>query len=180
MSDRTPIPLTPSLIGLDSPEFTAISGWPFADPFVDRLLSSDVPRRVHFGSGRIWTYRDPAGRLAGFGTIDVCHDYQHFTAGKAHPYIPLLAVNPTIESLGYGTTIVRHLIDEAALLASRPGECQDILFLDVYTNNAKGIAVYTGCGFACITDAPISDPQEGGKTYIVMAKRVTVAPAQPS
>lgn len=92
--------------------------------------------------------------------------------GRFHPYIPLLAVNPTIKSLGYGTSIVRHLIDEAALLASQ-GVCHDVLFLDVYTTSGKAIQVYTACGFVCVTPEPIPDPQEGGKTYIVMAKRVS-------
>jgi hypothetical protein len=71
MADRPPIPLTPILIGLDSPEFEAISGWPFADPFVRRLLQEDIPQRVQFGNCAIWTYRDPEGRLVGFGTLDV-------------------------------------------------------------------------------------------------------------
>ena len=34
MSDRTPIPLTPALIDLDSPEFETICGWLFADSYV--------------------------------------------------------------------------------------------------------------------------------------------------
>jgi len=85
----------------------------------------------------------------------------------------LLAVNPTITSLGYGTSIVRHLIDEAALLAFQ-GLCHDVLFLDVYTSSVKAISVYSACGFVDITTEPILDTQEGGKTYIVMAKRVAI------
>lgn len=76
--------------------------------------------------------------------------------------------------MGYGTTIVRHLIDEAALLA-RQGSCHDILFLDVYTSNVKAISVYAACGFVDITPAPIPDPQESGKAYIIMARRVAIA-----
>ncbi len=175
MSDRTPIPLTSTPIGLGSPEFVAISGWPYADPFVSRLLRSDIPQRVQFGHCRVWVYRDPEGRLVGFGTIDVCEDYCRYTAGRPHPYIPLLAVNPTIKSLGYGTTIVRHLIDEAALLASRTDGCHDILFLDVYTASVKAIAVYADCGFVPITAEPLRDLQADGLPYIVMAKRVRVS-----
>jgi len=175
MSDFIPIPLTPIPIAIKSSEFQAISGWPFEDPYVARLLQNDIPRRAHFGNCRIWIYRDPQGRLVGFRTLDVCDDYKEYTAGQPHPYIPLLGVNPTIKSLGYGTTIVRHLVDEAALLACRPGGCHDVLYLDVYTSNKKAIAVYTNCGFTPITDNPIPDPQEAGNTYIVMAKRVTIA-----
>ncbi len=176
MSDRTPIPLTPILIDLASREFEAISGWPFADPFVARLLREDIPQRVQFGYCRIWLYRDPDGRLVGFGTLDMCDDCREFTGGKFHPYIPLLAVNPTIKSLGYGTSIVRHLIDEAAVLACQ-SLCHEVLFLDVYTSSVKAIKVYADCGFAEVNPEPIPDPQEGGKTYLVMAKRVAIAPA---
>lgn len=174
MAHGPPIPLTAVLVGLDSSEFHAIASWPFADPFVNRLLQEDVPQRVQFGNCRIWTYRDPDGSLVGFGTLDVCSECAAFTGGKLHPYIPLLAVNPTIKSRGYGTSIVRHLIDEAALLALL-GLCHDVLFLDVYTTSEKAIRVYTECGFATISPEPIPDLQECGKTYIVMAKRISIA-----
>lgn len=175
MSHADPVLLTPVLIGLGSDEFRAISGWPFVDPFVVRLLENDIPQRVQFGNCRIWVYRDPQGRLVGFGTLDVCGDCRQFTAGENHSYIPLLAVNPTIKSQGYGTSIVRHLVDEAALLALQ-GLCHHVLFLDVYTSSVKAIGVYTTCGFHSITPQPIPDPQEGGKTYIVMAKSVAMSP----
>jgi GNAT superfamily N-acetyltransferase len=173
MSKSSPIPLTPVLIGLDSSEFEAISGWPFVDPFVARLLRNDIPQRVQFGNCQIWIYRDPQERLVGFGTLDVCGECREYTGNRDHPYIPLLAVNPTIKSQGYGTSIVRHLIEEAALLAFQ-GLCHDVLFLDVYTSSVKAISVYTACGFADITTEPILDTQEGEKTYIVMAKRVAI------
>ncbi len=173
MAHDSPIPLTPVLVGLNSPEFEAISGWPFADPFVARLLQEDIPQRVQFGNCRIWIYRDPEGRLVGFGTLDVSDECREYAEGRLHPYIPLLAINPTIKSLGYGTSIVRHLSDEAALLAFQ-GLCHDVLFLDVYTTSKKAIQVYEVCGFACVTPEPIPDPVEGGKTYVVMAKRVSI------
>jgi len=177
MSDRSPVPLTPAAIPLGSAEFEAISRWPFVDPFVSRLLRYDIPQRVQFGNCRIWTYREPSGQIVGFGTLDVCNDYGAFTAGRFHLYIPLLAVNPTIKSLGYGTTIIRHLTDEAALLASRPGGCHDVLFLDVYTTSGKAIDLYKAAGFEQITPEPIPDLQEMGKLYLVMAKRVALATA---
>lgn len=168
-----PVPLTPTLIDLDSPEFYAILGWPFADPFVARLLQSDIPQRVQFGDCRIWAYRDPDGRFVGFGTLDVCDECREFTRGQSHPYIPLLARNPTIAGRGYGTGIVRHLIDEAALLVLQR-QCHNVLFLDVYTTSETAIRVYTACGFATISSEPILDPQEDGKSYIIMAKRVSM------
>src|SRR5690349_850202 len=99
MTPHTPIPLSPAPIGLRSPEFAAISGWPYADPFVSRLLAGDIPQRVLYGNCRVWVYRDPQSQMVGFGTLDVCDDYQEYTGGRPHTYIPLLAVNPTIRSL---------------------------------------------------------------------------------
>jgi GNAT superfamily N-acetyltransferase len=177
MSERPPIPLTPQLVAPGDDLFKAIAGWPFTDPFVSRLLRSDVPQRAVFGNCRVWAYREPGGTLVGFGTLDVCDDYGSFTSGRAHPYIPLLAVNPTIKSRGYGTGILWHLIDEAALLACRPSACCDLLFLDVYTTSEKAIQLYTDAGFGNLTPEPVADPLESGKTYLVMAKRVSVAPA---
>jgi GNAT superfamily N-acetyltransferase len=174
MANGSPVPLTAVLIGLDSAEFQAISGWPFADAFVRRLLQEDIPQPVQFGSCSIWTYRDADGSLVGFGTLDVCSECGQFTGRKPHPYIPLLAVNPTMTGKGCGTSIVRHLIDEAALLALR-GLCHDVLFLDVYTTSQDAIRLYTKCSFATVSPEPIPDPQEGGKTYIVMAKRLSIA-----
>ncbi|HMC90483.1 MAG TPA: GNAT family N-acetyltransferase, partial [Gemmataceae bacterium] len=149
---------------LGNPEFAAILGWPFADAFVGRLLRDDVPQRVWFGNCRIWKYSDPSGAFVGFGTLDVCEDYSQYTEGRPHPYIPLLAVNPTIKSLGYGTSIVKHLIAEAALLACGPNRSHDVLFLDVYTSSKQAIKVYAQCDFQQISPEPIPDPQEGGKT----------------
>jgi ribosomal protein S18 acetylase RimI-like enzyme len=176
MCDTTPIPLKPILIDLESPEFAAIAGWPFVDPFVGRLLRDDIPQRVRFNNCRIWIYRDPSDRLVGFGTLDVCNDYYGFTGGVSHPYIPLLAVNPTIKSLGYGTSIVRHLIGEAALLAYR-GSCHDLLFLDVYTTSKRAIDLYDRCEFVILTEVPLIDALDGNKEYFVMAKRVSIATA---
>ena len=177
MSDRPSILLTPAYIDPVSPVFAELLGWPFADPFVPRLLKGDVPQRVQFGDCQVWTYRDPDGQLVGFGTLDMCTDWGEFTGGRPHPYIPLLAVNPAAEGRGHGKSIVRHLIDQAALLAARPGGCHDALFLDVYTSSEAAIHLYTKSGFQRLTDVPRVDPSEGGKEYIVMARRVSVASA---
>lgn len=168
-----PIPLMPISIELDSSEFAAIRQWPFADPYVGRLLRHDIPQRVELNNCAIWAYRDPEGRFVGFGTLDLAVDCAVFTAGQVHPYIPLLAVNPTIKSLGYGTSIVRHLIDEAALLWLRT-TCHDVLFLDVYTSNTKAIQVYEKTGFVTITPEPIADPDEAGQAYQIMARRISI------
>ena len=174
MSDRTHVTLTPVLIELDSPEFEAICGWEFPESYVGRLLQNDIPRRVRFNRGRVWVYTDPGGQLVGFGTFDVCDEYLQYTAGQVHPYIPLLAVNRPFEGLGYGKSIVRHLIGEAAL-SCRSSNCHDVLFLDVYTANKKAIGLYERCEFTIITDEPIPDPDEDGKPYIIMTRRVSTS-----
>lgn len=113
----------------------------------------------------------PEHELVGFGSLDLGNEYN---TDKLHPYIPLLAVNPNFEGLGHGTTIVQHLIDEAALLVCNRSGRHGGLYLDVYTTNDKAINLYTRCGFVQVLD-PTPDPEEGGKTYIVMAKRVSIA-----
>ncbi len=173
-SEHVPVVLSPFSIALNSSEFNALAGWPFADPYVARLLQSDIPRRVKFGNCQIWGYREPKGILVGFGTIDVSDDWREFTAGKLHTYIPLLAVNPTVKSLGYGTGIVKHLIAEA-VLRTMSQDCYPVLFLDVYSTNTKAIDLYTKCGFQEIaTPEPFTDPLEDGKEYIVMSYSVSL------
>ena len=181
MANPTPIPLTPIPIDLDSPEFMIISNWPFEDSFVGRLLREDVPQRVHFGRCKIWVYNDPTTQLVGFGTFDVCSDYEKYAGLRPHPYIPLLAVNPTIKSLGYGTSILRHLIGEAFLfvLQHSSASYSDVLFLDVYTTSAKAIKLYRANGFLEIADSPAQDPLEENRSYLVMAKRVSISRREP-
>lgn len=174
MAERKPIPLVPVQIGVRGPEFEEITSWAFADPFVARILRVDLPQRTQFGNCRLWIYKDPKNQIVGLGSIDVCQDYGEFTGGKPHPYIPLVAVNPSIKSQGYGTTILKHLIAEAALLASGPRPCHDILFLDVYVASKKAIDLYRSCGFSTISPKPIPDPREEGKPYIIMAKKVSI------
>ncbi len=174
MFDHIRIPLTPVPVELDAAEFKEICGWSFADPFVGRLLRDDIPQRMLFGNGRTWVYRNPESQMVGFGTIDVCEDCADFTAGKPHTYIPLLAVNPMAQRCGHGTSIVHHLIGEAAILVRHKACSHDVLFLDVYAANAAAIKVYETCGFQTITVEPILDPDEGGSPYIIMAKRVSV------
>jgi ribosomal protein S18 acetylase RimI-like enzyme len=173
MGDRIPVALSPILIQVNSEAFQTIREWPFADAYVARLLKRDIPQRVQFGKCRIWAYRDPAKKIVGIGTFDVCSDCSQYTKTSAHPYIPLLAVNPTMPSLGYGTSIVRHLIGEAAILAIQSGGALDVLFLDVYASNLKAISLYEKCGFVKMMDEPIADPLEDNKLYFIMAQRVS-------
>jgi len=131
-----------------------------------------------YGFGVVWVYRDPAGNTVGFGTLDICKEYEHFTGGKYHSYIPLLAVNPVFQKRGHGRRIVEHLIAEAVLIAQSPADISDVLFLDVYTANQGAISLYTKCGFVILNpDTPIPDPQENNEPYVIMARSVAVAPA---
>ncbi len=176
MPDRPDVPLAPVAIEVDSPEFAIISGWPYPDSFVTRMLRDDIPYRLLFNNGRLWVYRDRDEQLVGFGSLDISDDCSRWTNGRAHPYIPLLAVNPTIRSLGYGTSIVRHLTWEASCIAQNSRWDHDALFLDVYTSSERAIRLYERCGFLKLTDLPIPDPVEAGKLYFVMAKHLSVAP----
>ena len=137
------------------------------------MLHHDIRQRALLSNCRIWIYRDPENRCVGFGTLDVCSDYEQYTSGQPHPYIPLLAVNPTLKSLGYGSSILNHLIDEAAVLA-RNELSHEFLLLDVYLSSERAIKLYDEQGFVRITPDPVEDPIEG-KPFIVMAKRVGVA-----
>ena len=168
--DRPPIPLRPVQIGLASPEFDTIAHWPFADQFVPRLLRTDIPDRAKLGWLQVWIYLDPDGQGVGFGTVDLADDHSSHTGGLFHPYIPLLAVNPTIPSRGYGTSILQHLIGQGAVIAHQ-NPCQPDLYLDVYTTSLKAIALYEKLGFIQVNVAPIPDPLEGGLTYNIMARR---------
>ena len=172
MEDRPLIPLLPVLIVPGSAEWSLIEGWPYADPFVSRLLRSDLSRRIRHGNCRVWLYSDPAGVPVGFGSLDLSEEYRERTDDRTHAYIPLLAVNPTIKSLGYGTSIVRHLIGEATLLVAGRPACHDALFLDVYATSDRAIRLYESCGFVSLTPVPLADPEEAGKEYLVMARRV--------
>ncbi len=177
MAGRTPIPLTPFSVELGAPEFSEISGWPFDEPYVGRLLTKDIPQRMRFKRCRTWVYLDPAIRLVGFGTLDVCDEYRLYTEGQPHPYIPLLAVNPTSQRLGHGTSIVDHLVAEATILVQHQRGIHDALFLDVYTDNEAAIQLYARSGFETITTEPIPDRNENDRPYIIMARRVSVGRA---
>lgn len=169
MSDRTILTLTPIPIKHDSPEFGEIRDWPFADPFIGRLLREDIPRRVTLWDCQIWIYRDPEQQTVGFGTIDVCDDYYDFTNKRLHPYIPLLAVKPSMGGRGFGTGIVRHQIDTAGVIA-RETRCHKILYLDVYADNNQAIKLYEKSGFLKTGDEPRLDPKERNKPYMIMFK----------
>lgn len=169
-SDRSIIPLTAHPIQITSPDFLTICSWPFADGFVHRLLRDDIPQRAVQGHCRIFLYNDPGEQPVGFGTLDVCGDYSLITGKPLHPYIPLLGVNPTIKSLGYGTSILNHLTAEAALLIRLSG-CADSVFLEVYENSTRARALYDRAGFRPVADEIYDEVEE--QPYTVMARRVS-------
>src|ERR1051325_3480336 len=144
MATPQPIPLTAVRTVPGEAAYQALLGWPFAaQPFYEgqvlRLLQNDIPHRMMYGFGLAWVYRDPGGNTVGFGTLDVCKEYERFTSGKFHCYLPLLAVNPAFQKRGHGRSIVQHLIAEAVLIAQSPADISDLLFLDVYTANQGAI-----------------------------------------
>ena len=175
-----PHPLAPIRIFPGDEEYQALLTWPFAaDPFYEgqviRILQKDIPFRVKYTFGLVWVYKDSNGNSVGFGTLDVCKDYERFTGGLFHSYIPLLAVNPSFQRLGHGKSIVQHLLGEAVLIARSPADFSDFLFLDVYTANAGAISLYEKQGFEILNlDCPIPDSEENNEPYLVMAKRVSL------
>lgn len=70
------------------------------------------------------------------------------------------------------------LVAEAVLLAQGPAGLSDLLFLDVYLANQGAITRYQKCGFVILNpDAPIPDPRENNEPYVIIARRVALAPA---
>ena len=182
MSTPQPIALTPIQTEIGEPELQAILAWqfppsPFYEAQVVRLLRQDIPHRLAHGCCSIWAYRDPHGNVVGFGTLDVCSEYEQFVGGKHHTYIPVLAVNPAFQRRGHGRKIVEHLTAEAALACQSIPTLSDLLFLDVYLANRGAVALYENCGFTPLNPtSPIRDPGENDEPYLMMAKRVSVAP----
>jgi ribosomal protein S18 acetylase RimI-like enzyme len=109
----------------------------------------------------------------------LCKEYSAFTSQAYHSYIPLLAVNPAFRRVGHGSTIVQHLIAEAATVtAVNPTVVSDLLLLDVYLANSDAIRLYEKCGFVVLNPvAPIPDPQENNEAYAIMARKVSIATA---
>lgn len=182
MSTPQPIPLTPIPTAPGSPEYQDILTWPFANqPFYEgqviRLVQTDIPHLVLYSWCRVWVYRDPNGNAVGFGTLEVCKEYEQFTNGQYHSYIPLLAVHPSFQNRGHGGSIVGHLTREAQLIFQRASShISDILFLDVYTANQRAISLYGKCGFATLNpNTLIVDPDEGNQPYVIMAKKMAAA-----
>ena len=183
MDASQPTPLSAIRTDPSQPEYQALLAWPFAaQPFYEgqvlRLLQKEIPHRVMYGVGLVWVYRNSAGDTVGFGALDVCKEYEQFTGGKHHSYIPLLAVHPAFQKRGYGRAIVEHLIGETVLIAQSSGDFSDLLFLDVYTANKGAISLYNKCGFVVLNPAvPIPDPQENNETYFLMARSVAITTA---
>jgi len=103
-----------------------------------------------------------------------CDEYQQFTDGKLHFYIPLLAVHPSRRGQGHGRAIVEHLVDEAAnyFPAELNAFFHDAIFLDVYEESTGAVTLYRKCGFATLGPGPLVDPANG-KNFYVMARRFT-------
>ncbi len=106
--------------------------------------------------------------------MDVCLDYGYLTGDKPHPHIPLLAIRPDMQGKGIGDPIVKHLIGEAALVASSPGN-HDVVFLEVYTDNAIAIRRYENNGFVKINESNPTFDENENKHYFVMTRRVSRA-----
>jgi len=180
MSAPKSIPLVPIRTAPGLRDYLDLLMWPFSphqffEVQITRLLQSDIPYRVMFSNGLVWVYRDPDGNTVGFGTLDICNEYDRFTGGRIHVFIPLLAVNPGFQKRGHGRTIVQHLIAESTGIIQSQSETSSILFLDVYRANSGAIALYEKCGFAVLNpDTPIPDPQENNEPYFIMAKGMSV------
>ena len=177
------ITLQPVRTSPGKPDYQALLSWEFAsEPFyqgqIPRLLQSDIPHRVNYGSGFVWVYRDANNDTVGFGTLDVCEEYERFTGGKFHPYIPLLAVHPKFQRRGHGRRIVDHLIGEAVSFARNAPSMSNRLFLDVYKANEAAISLYQSCGFTLLNpENPIPDCGENNEPYFIMARSVAVVAA---
>ncbi|WP_082840151.1 GNAT family N-acetyltransferase [Gemmata sp. SH-PL17] len=125
-------------------------------------------------------YSDPplGKEFVGFGILQIEEHYSNYTGGLPHCYIPLLSVKPGIKSMGYGKSIVDHLIAEAALnVRDFEGYVSSYLFLDVYVANEPAIRLYRDkCQFVVLNpNNPISDPDEHNEPYFVMARNVALS-----
>ena len=124
-------------------------------------------------------YADPSapGLPVGFGTLDLSADWGELTGGRPHPYIPLLSVLPGMGGRGYGEAVVRHLAAEAVLLVRRADGCDDRLLLDVYESSVAAVRLYTRCDFRAVdVGRLLTDPDDGDRPYVIMAKGVRLAP----
>jgi ribosomal protein S18 acetylase RimI-like enzyme len=94
--------------------------------------------------------------------------------------VPVLAVHPSYRGQGHGRSIVEQIFASAVIAyhwAKAGDEDSDHLFLDVYAANEPAISLYRKCGFEVLNpDARIPDPEENNETYLVMAKRISIAP----
>jgi len=175
MADRNPIPLTPVEIQTAEAGYATLLAWvyPPESAYVTRMLQDIIPGREKYGRCRTWVYVEPAGQVVGFGTLHMSDDWRAYCGELPHPYIPLLSVNPGIKSLGYGETILNHLVAEAATLVRTTTDCSTRLFLDVYATNDRAISLYERNGFRHV--ATRHDTDEGGAEYLILARSVAVA-----
>ena len=75
-------------------------------------------------------------------------DYAALTDGKAHTYLPLLAVHPDRRQLGHGRSVVDHLVSEAeCIVQANSHVLHHAVFLDVYEESVAALGLYNKCGF---------------------------------
>ncbi len=180
MSNPPVVILSPQPIVHSHSEFKELLSWQYEgdDAFVTRLLENDIPQRILFEGCTLWVYRDrmnhPDGKIVGFGALAINRDHSRYTHGNPHLHIPLLGKNPSVKSLGYGKSILNHLISEAALRVKWQNLKSDAVFLEVYTTSIKAISLYQDdFGFVKLTASPCDDKAEG-KQFWVMARSVGV------
>jgi ribosomal protein S18 acetylase RimI-like enzyme len=176
MAQKAPPNLQAVPIDHDCDEYRhEISGWPFQHEYIGNLLTFDIPRRSAAGGEdfQIYSFRDEKQETVGLGTLDICDEYKELANNQLHAYIPLLAVRPDKQGLGYGKSIVQYLIGEATVtVAASNGGLSNLLFLDVYTYNTGAIALYEKSGFVKIDQ---EHDNRWNMDYVIMATNVSIA-----
>jgi ribosomal protein S18 acetylase RimI-like enzyme len=180
MAAQPRIPLQAFRAAPDDAAIQELLQWPlratvFYEAQIARLLVDDIARRHYNRTGSVWIFPEGGGEIVGFGALDRCREYESLADGRLHLYIPLLAVHPAHQGRGHGKTIVEFLLNEAVLAVGENDQLAESLFLDVYQANHSAIALYQKFGFVILNpDAPLSDQEEQGAGYYVMAANMPV------
>src|SRR5437868_2361023 len=109
---------------LQSVEHQQIQSWKYPDkPFyvaqMRQFILKDIPQLTRLAESALFAYVDPADSLdlvVGFGILRFDRSYSDIVDEvicPEHLYIPALSVNPEIKSKGYGTAIVKDLVQKA-------------------------------------------------------------------
>lgn len=166
----TPL-LRPTGIHRGHPAFAEACGYNYAQGFVARLLATDIPQLMAWKNCQFYVFHNSDDELVGFGTLHKSDQWSSLVGGKEHYYIPLLAVRKEHEGKKYGKFILNHLIETAALHVFLGKEMSDRLILDVYTDGP--VSMYEKAGFEHLIAQPQPDPEEGGRAYHIMGKRLS-------